>query len=210
MPENRSLPYRHIAAALALGAALSAAALHVRRSARRRELIRDACAAPAPDEARAWTADGYIKDQDALRSCVYRTMPASINGCGPVAAYNLRRRAGQDAAFADVLDELDAMHPFRAPGPTLMRVMRRYLRRYLPGGREARGRRAAVAAAARSEMGVFRYLEQGVPHFVAYFRAPGGFRFFNVSDDTEDAVLPMASFAAAHLRGGSVKLIWWA
>lgn len=166
-------------------------------------------AVDAEPEASAWTADGYCKDQDALGAYRYRSIPACHNGCGPVAAYNLRRFSGQDARLADVLAELDALHPLRVPGPTHHRVMRRYLRRYLPDAREARGRDAAVAAASKSRMGVFRYLEQRVPHYVAYVRVSGGFRFFNVCDDLEDAVLPMERFASEHLLGGSVKLIWW-
>ena len=165
---------------------------------------------PAVPEAWAWTADGYVRNQDALSAYVYRTIPASVNACGPVAAYNLRRYAGQDAALPDVLAEMDGMHLLRVPGPTFMHVMRRYLRKYLPGWRETRGRAAALAAAERSRMGVFRYHERRVPHFAAYVRARGGaFRFFNVSDDAEDATLTMAEFARGHLLGGSVRLICW-
>ncbi|MBQ9648684.1 MAG: hypothetical protein IJV43_10045 [Oscillospiraceae bacterium] len=161
-------------------------------------------------EAEAWTADGYIKNQDALSAYVYRTIPASDNSCGPVAAFDLRRRAGQDAKFADVLAEMDGMHLLRVPGPTFLYVMRRYLRKYLPGWREVRGQDAAVAAAEESRMGVFRYHEQKVPHFVPYFRAENNkFRFFNVSDGQEDVTLTMAEFAKGHFSGGSVKLIYW-
>jgi len=165
---------------------------------------------PTDPEETAWTADGYIKNQDALSAYTYRTIPAGNNSCGPVSAFNLRRRAGQDARIADVLAEMDAMHLLNIPGPTLLSVMRRYLSRYLPGWRQVRGRDAALAAAERSRMGIIRYYEELVPHFVAYFRVgDGAFRFFNVSDDTEDAVLTMAAFGEAHLRGGSVILLCW-
>ena len=163
----------------------------------------------AEPEDMAWTADGYLKDQDALSRYTYRTIPACHNGCGPVAAFNLRRFAGQEARLADVLAELDALHPVRLPGPTFHYVMRRYLRAHLPGGREARGREAALRAASRSRMGVYRYLEQRVPHYVAYIRAGDAFRFFNVSDELEDGVLSMERFGAEHLLGGDVKLIYW-
>lgn len=167
-------------------------------------------AASSLPEAAAWTADGYLKNQDALSSYTYRAIPASHNACGPVAAYDLRRYAGQDAAFADVLAEMDGMHLLRVPGPTFLYVMRKYLRKYLPGGRETRGRDACLAAAERSRMGVFRYREQRVPHFVAYYRADGGmFRFFNVSDGAEDVTLALADFGREHLRGGSVRLLYW-
>lgn len=163
----------------------------------------------APAEAAAWTADGYLKDQDALSAYTYRAIPACHNGCGPVAAFNLRRYAGQDAAFEEVLAEMDGMHLLRVPGPTHMRVMRGYCGKYLPGLREVRGRDAAVAAAEASRMGIFRYLEESVPHFVSYCRSDGGYRFFNVSNGSEDVTLTIAAFAAEHLRGGDVRLLYW-
>ncbi len=172
-------------------------------------------AAPHPPgqtdpEEEAWTADGYVKNQDALGAYTYRSIPANHNSCGPVAAFNLRRRAGQDARIGDVIAELDGMHLLRVPGPTHLPALRRYLRKYLPGWRETAGREACLAAMEHSRMGVVRYHEQRVPHFVAYFRTEDGeFRFFNVSDEREDAVLTAEDFGAGHLRGGSVRLIWW-
>ena len=70
------------------------------------------------------SADGYITDQDCFSSVRYRGMRADINGCGWIAAYNLRHALGQEADWDDVRQELDAMHTLRFPGPTLMRIMR--------------------------------------------------------------------------------------
>ncbi len=167
-------------------------------------------APPAIPEAHAWTEDGFLKDQNALGAFTYRSIPASANSCGPVAVYNLLHRAGQSVPFPDVLREMDDMHLLRIPGPTFMHVMRRCLRKRLPGWREVHGRSAALAAAECSRMGVFRYHEQRVPHFVAYYRTESGtFRFFNVNDEREDVCLTMADFAAGHLLGGSVRLLFW-
>lgn len=161
-------------------------------------------------ESAGWTADGYIKNQDCFSAHTYRTIPASDNSCGPVAVFNLRRREGQDVRFPDVLAEMDDLHLLRVPGPTLMYVMRGCLRKHLPGWHEIHGRSAALAAAERSRMGILRYHEQHVPHFVGYYRVEGAaFRFLNVCDGQEDVVMPMADFGAGHLRGGSVKLIYW-
>ena len=165
---------------------------------------------PAIPEAEGWTADGYIRDQDALSSYTYRTIPASDNSCGPVAAFDLRRHEGHDVDFPGVLAEMDGMHLLRVPGPTFLCVMRKYFRKYLPGWHEVHGQDACLAAAEKSRMGVFRYHEQRVPHFVPYYRADGDvFRFFNVSDGAEDTSLTMADFAKEHFLGGSVKLIYW-
>lgn len=163
-----------------------------------------------PPETAGWTSDGYIKNQDCFSAHTYRTIPASENCCGPVAVFNLRRHEGHDVRFPDVLAEMDGLHLLHVPGPTLMYVMRGYLRRHLPGWREVHGRSGALAAAERSRMGVIRYHEQHVPHFVGYYRVDGAsFRFLNVCDGQEDVVMPMADFGAGHLRGGSVKLICW-
>ena len=191
--------------------ALSGAALTVRRKLRLAEYRREVQEKTASlKEADGWTADGYIKDQDYLYCYTYRTLPASGNGCGPVAAFDLRRHEGHEVAFSEVLAEMDAMHRRNVPGPTTMRVMRGYLTRYLPGWREAHGRAAAIAAAERSRMGLLRYHEETVPHFIPYFRVGDRrFRFFNVNDGLEDFTATWTDFAAGHLRGGSVKLIYW-
>jgi len=162
-----------------------------------------------PEEA-GWTGDGFIKDQDALSRYTYRTIPASENGCGPVAAFDLRRFDGQEPRFDEVLREMDGLHLLRVPGPTYMRAMRRYLNRYLPGFHEIQGREDCLAAAGKSRMGLYRYLEERVPHFVSYIRVEDGrFRFFNVSDGTEDRILSMEEFGRGHLCGGPVRLLWW-
>ena len=152
-----------------------------------------------------FSADGYIIDQDCFHSLRYRTMPADINGCGWIAAYNLRRCLGQEADWREVLRELEGMHLWNVPGPTLMTVMRAYLTRYVPGIRETVGREEALAAAARSRAGIFRYRERREPHFVSFLRAENGeFRFFNVDDGLEDCRMSMERFGREHLRGGTV------
>ena len=164
---------------------------------------------PVAESRGAWTEDGYLKDQDCLQGYVYRTIPASHNGCGPLAAFNLRRFAGQSADFGEVLAEMDRLHLLCVPGPTFTFVMRRYLRRYLPGFREVSGRDKAMKAAEKSRMGLFRYLEQRVPHFACFIRTESGLRFFNVSDGKEDSVMTAEEFAKEHLLGGKVRLFCW-
>ena len=152
-----------------------------------------------------FTADGYICDQDCFSSLRYRTLPASINGCGWIAAYNLQHFLGQGCPYGAVMRELDDMHPLRLPGPTTMKVMRAYLLRHIPGIRETVGREEAVAAARESRAGIFRYREDREPHFVSYLRQEdGNFRFFNVADGLEDCQMSMEEFAAGHLLGGTV------
>ena len=157
----------------------------------------------APEQ--GFSQDGYIIDQDCFHALRYRTMPANINSCGPIAAYNLRRFLGQDPDFSQVLGELEGMHLWNVPGPTLMTVMRPYLQKYVPDYRETVGREEAAQAAKDSFAGIFRYQEGHEPHFISFVRQPDGrFRFFNVADGLEDSVMSMEDFAKEHLLHGTV------
>lgn len=194
-------------AALGAAAALLAAALPaVRRLAEKSDEER----AALPPETEGYTSDGYIRDQDCFFAYTYRRMAASENSCGCIAAFNMRRAQGQTPSFPDITREMDAMHRLPGPGPTHMYVMRRYLDRHLPGWRESHGRRACLAAAKSSGMGIFRYWESHVPHFVSYIRTPEGtFRFFNVCDGARDRVFSMEEFLDGHCVMGPVRLLWW-
>ncbi len=155
-----------------------------------------------------FSADGYITDQDCFSSVRYRTMHADINGCGWIAAYNLRHFLGHDIGWQSVLREMDDMHTLRFPGPTLMRVMREYLGKYVPDYRETEGREAAVAAAKKSCAGIFRYQEGYEPHFISFIRVGDNrFRFFNVTDGLEDFCADMDKYAEEHLRHGIVIVL---
>ena len=158
------------------------------------------------DLADGFSPDGYIRDQDCFSSVRYRSMPASINGCGWIAAFNLFHYLGRAEDWDRVRRELDELHRIRMPGPTMLPVMRGYLLSRVPWLREARGREAALAEAARSRAGIFRYREEKVPHFVSYLRTEAGFRFFNVADGLEDAVMSMEQFGREHLKGGLTVL----
>ncbi|MCR5089448.1 MAG: hypothetical protein K6C08_08060 [Oscillospiraceae bacterium] len=155
-----------------------------------------------------FTTEGYIKDQNCFSSVRYRTMTANLNGCGWVAAYNIRHYLGHSVGWRDVCNELDSMHRLRVPGPTLMRVMRAYWDRWIPGWKETVGREQALAAAESSTCGIFRYHEKRVPHFVSYIRQSDNlFRFFNVDDNLEDTVMTMSQFGSEHLLRGTVILL---
>ena len=151
------------------------------------------------------SSDGYITDQDCFSSVRYRGMRADINGCGWIAAYNLRHARGEPVDWDGVRRELDAMHTLRIPGPTLMRVMREYLGRYVPDYRETAGRNEAVQIARESYAGIFRYQEGREPHFISFVRQEdGSFRFFNVADGLEDCTMSMEQFAKEHFLRGTV------
>ncbi len=152
-----------------------------------------------------FSRDGYIIDQDCFSEYIYRTIPANFNGCGWIAAYNLRWFLGHEVRYDEVRREMDGMHFLRAPGPTLMCVMRKYLKKYAPAIRETVGRDAALAAAKESRAGIFRYREGIEPHFVSYIRqGENSFRFFNMADGLEDCAMPIEQFMQEHCAPGTV------
>ena len=156
---------------------------------------------------KGFSRDGYITDQNRLKDYRYRGMTSDVNGCGWVAAYNFRRALGQDPAFDDVRREMNAMFPLQIPGPTPMRKLRRYLRRYIPF-RVVRGKRRALAAARESRCGILRYWEGNSPHFITFLRQPDGrYRFLNVSDGREDFVAPMDAFFEKHCHKGWIRVV---
>ena len=146
-----------------------------------------------------FSPDGYIVNQDHFGAYLYRGIQASHNGCGWIAAYNLRRFLGHEVRFEDVLGEMDRMHALRVPGPTTMPVMRAYLRAYVPGFTETIGREAAFRSALLSRAGILRYCEAGVPHFIFFLRDGGAFRFMNVNDGLEDFTASMEMFFETHV-----------
>ena len=155
-----------------------------------------------------FSIDGYITDQDCFSSVRYRTIPACDNGCGFIAAFNMRKALGHEVAWDDVRREMDEMHRLRVPGPTLMKVMRRYISLHVPGYKEAVGREEALLAAENSFTGIFRYTEGRVPHFVSYVRLGDGcFRFFNVTEGLEDCTMTMKRFGDEHLLHGTVIVL---
>lgn len=156
----------------------------------------------------AFSKDGYIIDQDCFHEYRYRTMRADINSCGWIAAYNIRHFLGQDTAWDDVRREMEGMHVLNIPGPTHMRVMRQYLNKYIPGIQVTVGKERALEAAEASAAGIFRYREENVPHFISYIRRNDGqYRFFNVTTDQEDILMPMEQFGREHLQGGRVIVL---
>ena len=150
-----------------------------------------------------FSPDGYIVDQDYFGDYEYRTIPASRNGCGWIAAYNIRHYLGHAANFKEVIHEMDRMHALRIPGPTTMPVMRAYLKKYIPAMTEHTGREKAREAAVTSRAGILRYSEADVPHFISFIREDGGaFRFFNVNDGLEDFTSAMEMFFTTHVLPG--------
>ena len=154
-----------------------------------------------------FSQDGYITDQDYLTAYKYRGMPSSWNGCGWVAAYDLRHAQGHDVDFEAVYRDMNALFPFQIPGPTPVWKLRLYLARH-GKYRLAVGKKASMAAAAQAAAGILRYWEKETPHFVPFVRQTDGrYRFFNVADQLEDFVCPLEEFFRDHCVRGLVRVI---
>lgn len=156
---------------------------------------------------KGFAPDGYILDQDCFESYIYRGISSAINGCGWIAAYNFLRGMERDVDFREVHREMNAYFPRQIPGPTPVRVLRRYLRRW---GRFPFhwGRKKSLRAAENSRAGILRYWEGKEPHFVAFVRADGErVRFFNVCDGQEELFLSMREFFKTHCIRGLVRAI---
>ena len=146
-----------------------------------------------------YSNDNYIIDQDFFSSYTYRTMPASVNGCGCIAVFNILKylRCGED--IGDIISEMDSMYHIKCPGPTTMSVMRAFLGKKIPECLEYTGYKEARKAMTDSVCGILRYNEHGMPHFISYFRTGEGFRFFNVDDGYEDFEDSISSFFRNHV-----------
>lgn len=148
-----------------------------------------------------YSADNYIIDQDFFGDYTYRTIRASRNGCGPIAAFNLLKYLGREKPLEEIISEMDSMYRVKAPGPTTMKVMRSFLRNHLPEVIESRGKDSCLRCMAESRCGIIRYNESGVPHFVSYFREGENYRFFNVETGFEDWSAGIEEFSGRMLPG---------
>jgi len=154
-----------------------------------------------------FSEDGYIVDQNCFAAYRYRGMRSDMNGCGWIAAYDLRHALGQSVGFEEVYRDMDAMFPVKVPGPTPVRILRRYLDRYIQYHFSA-GHAAVLEVANKSRAGILRYREELEPHFVPFAAQPDGrFRFFNVADGLEDFTATMEDFMEGHCKRQSVRAL---
>lgn len=156
---------------------------------------------------KGFAPEGYITDQDCFPQLIYRGIGSNINGCGWIAAHNFLLALGMTPGYETVHRDMNAFFPRQIPGPTPVRVLRRYLRRFgaFP---LAVGRKKSLATGRTCRAGILRYWEGKEPHFIAFVPQEGGlFRFFNVCDGGEDMTLSLEEFFRTHCRRGLVRLI---
>ena len=146
-----------------------------------------------------YSADNYIIDQDYFSEYTYRTMPASVNGCGCIAVFNILKYLGQSEDIGDIISEMDSMYRIKCPGPTTMSVMRCVLEDKIPECAEHTGYKEARSAMSHSLCGILRYNEHGMPHFISYIKSGSLYRFFNVDDGLEDFEDTIDNFFSGHI-----------
>ena len=156
---------------------------------------------------KGFSKDGYITDQNHFSAYRYRGMASSWNGCGWVAAYDLRRAQGHDVDFETVHRDMNALFPFQIPGPTPVWKLRLYLSRH-GKYRLTVGKKASLAVARQAPAGILRYWEGSTPHFITFVRQQDGrYRFFNVADRLEDFIMDMDAFFQGHCVRGLIRVI---
>ena len=109
----------------------------------------------------ALSSDGFIIDQRKTDNIPFGAVTSDRNGCGWIAAYNLRKALDHGISFDEVRQELDDLHFLKVPGPTLMCVMRKYLKQYVPQYRETVGREEALAAYREAVEKEYRFFSFG-------------------------------------------------
>lgn len=155
-----------------------------------------------------FSGDGYIIDQNRFGDYPYRRMTSDINGCGWIAAYNLLHGLGRTIPFDDVRRDMDAMIRLRIPGPTPVRTLRAYVKRFADTAYTSGRKKRVLAAAEGSPAGILRYWEGREPHFITFIRLPDGrYRFLNVADGLEDFALPMEEFFRTRCHRGPVRVL---
>ena len=156
---------------------------------------------------RAFSEDGYLKDQDFTEGLKYGYWPSSYNGCGWIAVYNALHAAGLKSVPEKVFQEMLDILPFEGRRGTPFRTVAQYYRERKLPHRLYYGRRGLMNRLAADEsvqIGILRYGEgfkRVIPHYTVFVRAEGDrFRFFNSDDGQEDITVPMAQFVREHMN----------
>ena len=119
---------------------------------------------------RAFSSDGYIIDQSALKNIKYGVYPSSINGCGWVAAYNILHSMSDEEKPEDVFDGVLSILPYQGSMGTPTATMLEYLRSCGLSARLIRGKKNILAGMDSVERGILRYKEMLGDHYVAFVR----------------------------------------
>lgn len=144
---------------------------------------------------KAFSADGYLIDQDYTEEYKYGRFTSDFNGCGWIAMFNLLKAAGRQVKAEDVHRGLAEILPYAGLLGTPLNTMRRYLRQQNLLFAEIKGKHKISAAIADYSCGIFRFLRKKELHFVAFTRVDKErLRFFNVYDGKEDYICTIDEF----------------
>ena len=153
-----------------------------------------------------FSADGYIIDQNCFHDYPYRTIRSDCNGCGWIAAYNLLKADGYEITPEQVLDEMNAILPYKGNRGTPVSMMEKYLKAKGLNYIRVDGKKSILAAVLAARAGMLRYTEGRVPHYVTFLRVDAGhFRFLNIDSGCEDTIFTMEDFFASHVKMPIIK-----
>jgi len=145
----------------------------------------------------AFSADGYLIDQNYTEEYKYGHFTSNFNGCGWIAMFNLLKAAGKQVRVEDVHRGLADILPYAGFLGTPLKTMRRYLKQQNIAYDEIKGKRKINSAIVGYSCGILRFLRKKELHFVAFTRVDDQkLRFFNVYDGKEDYICSMEEFLA--------------
>lgn len=155
-------------------------------------------------DSRAFSADGYIADQDFTDGLRYGYWMSNYNGCGWIAVYNVLHFLGRSSDPERVFGEMLRILPFEGrrgtPFPTLVRYFREA---GIPADRIYGGPQTLKTRGGAAACGIVRCVKEGAPHYVTFLRTgetgKGGaplYRFLNVESGREDYRATMEEFLA--------------
>lgn len=157
---------------------------------------------------KAFSSDGYIINQDFTSEYQYGAYPSSDNGCGWIAVFNLMRALGRDVGHEQVYEEMKAILPYEGRQGTPVETMECYLDQKGVAYDYMEGKDAVLQEIPKYTYGIFRYAEQGIPHYVTFLRVDGEqFRFFNADTTKESHICSMRQFFQEHAVEPVIKAL---
>lgn len=157
---------------------------------------------------KAFSSDGYIINQDYTAELPYGVYASSYNGCGWIAMFNLLKALGMEPDYGQVYREMCAILPYEGRMGTPVETMEQYLREKGIPYDYAEGKERVGEIAEAYAAGIFRYAEQGDPHYVAFRNEGGGrFRFFNADTSKEMHICSMERFFREHVVRRSLRAL---
>lgn len=157
---------------------------------------------------RAFSRDGYIINQNYTFEYPYGVFYSNKNGCGWIAIYNLLKLMGNEVDYKFIHESMNEILPYYGITGTPTKTMKDILNKYNIKFREVRHKRYILEESKTFKYAIFRYIEQGIPHYVTVVKVDDNkFRFFNAQLGNEEHVCSMEEFYKRHVKVPIIKAL---